>query len=213
VGSGNNPVTSGYSTISGPYLGLAAEYKITHLFSLQVELNYSAQGGKKNGNQAIATGALSNLFPPNAPVPPYVYANFNSKAHLNYLELPVLARFNFRLDKKLSFQVNAGPYAGYLLSAKNITSGSSQIYADAAQTQPLTPTAMSFNNNQDIKDQVHKFNCGIQGGVGLTLQMHKSYWYLNGGGNYGFLKIQKDASNGQSNTGCATVVLGYFQAL
>ena len=30
------------------------------------------------------------------------------------------------------------------------------------------------------------------------------------GGNYGLVKIQKDKSNGENNTGAATVTLGYI---
>ncbi|MFL9482050.1 porin family protein [Chitinophagaceae bacterium LWZ2-11] len=213
VASGDNPVTKGYSSISGPYFGIAAEFKMTPLFSIQTELNYSAQGGQKKDKQAIPTANYAALFPPGYPIPDYVYANFKSKARLNYLELPVLARFNFNLNKKLTFFVNAGPYVGYLLSAKTVLSGSSLIYADEAETQPFPIGQQNFDSTQNLKNDIHKFNFGIQGGVGLTLKLKDDYLLLNAGGNYGFLTVQKDPVNGQSNTGCATIAIGYFHKI
>jgi hypothetical protein len=33
--------------------------------------------------------------------------------------------------------------------------------------------------------------------------------FIEGGGNYGFLTIQKDSANGKNNTGAGVVNLGY----
>lgn len=33
--------------------------------------------------------------------------------------------------------------------------------------------------------------------------------FIEGGGNYGFLNIQKGSQNGTNNTGAATAVVGY----
>jgi len=34
--------------------------------------------------------------------------------------------------------------------------------------------------------------------------------FLEGGGNYGFIPIQKDDANGNNNTGAGTVTAGYL---
>src|SRR5437899_10991011 len=61
-GSGNNPVSKGWSTRLGPYTGIVAELQINNSFSLQAELNYSSQGGKKNGTLAIPTNQFLQYF-------------------------------------------------------------------------------------------------------------------------------------------------------
>lgn len=199
--SNQNPVADGWSSRLGPYFGITGQVPLAGIFSLQAELNYASQGGKKNGIQAIPNTL--------APLPLYLYADFKSVARLNYLELPVMIRADFRLNDWLSFFANAGPYAGYLLMAKTIATGSSIIYADPQKTQPLTPAPTSFNATEDIKDQLKKFNVGIQGGIGLSCKLGKGALELAAGGNYGFLNIQKDTANGKNNTGAATITLGY----
>ena len=52
-GSDNNPVSTGYSSRLGGAAALFVEYELSRKISLQTQLEYSAQGGKKNGLQAI----------------------------------------------------------------------------------------------------------------------------------------------------------------
>ncbi len=207
-GSTGNPVSSGWSSRQGPYFGLVAQMALTKHFGLQSEINYSSQGGKKNGLQAIAASDFINPVP--LGFPPYVYANYNSEAKLNYLEVPVMLKATFPFAKIFSFFAEAGPYGGLLLSAKNVSSGSSNVYADKAETLPLTPQPESFDQSMDIKDQLNKFNFGIQGGIGFMMKLPGGSLMLTGGGNYGFVPIQKNEDHGKDNTGAATVTLGYL---
>jgi len=209
-GSNQNPLNTGYSSRFGPDAGIYAELKISGLFSIQPMLEYSSQGGKKDGLQAFPTPPqLAPLFQPN-PAPTYLYANFNSTAELNYLMLPILAKVGWNFESSpLRFFVDAGPFLGYLVYAKQITSGSSQYYTDPGGTMPLPGGAHSFDNTQDIKDQLHTANVGIEGNVGLAYKFSKSYIFIQGGGNYGFLNIQKGTANGKNNTGAATASFGY----
>src|SRR3954468_5387414 len=62
-GSDNNPVSKGWSTRLGPYAGIIAELPLNNKLCLQVELNYSSQGGKKNGTLAIPTGQFDTTVP------------------------------------------------------------------------------------------------------------------------------------------------------
>jgi hypothetical protein len=208
----NDPVSSGYSSREAPYFGVVAEKKLSHLITLHAELNYSSQGGKKDGVQAIPGSNFAEYFQAvQEPTPDYLYATYNSVAKLNYLELPVIADFNFPLGKTFSFFVGAGPYAGYLLNAKQVTSGSSLLYLDAAEMEPLPfPEPTNFDTTVSITSQIHKFNVGIQGGLGLSLNMKTSKFVLTAGGNYGFLNIQKNSEDGKNNTGAATVTLSYL---
>jgi len=175
-------------------------------------VEYSSQGGKKNGLQALTPpDQLVALFPPGQ-APQYLYANFKSEAKLNYLMIPVLAKFgwNFKKQSPWRIYVDAGPFVGFLLSAKQVTSGQSQLYTDPQGHQPLPGVpAQLFDNTQDIKDQIHSTNFGIEGNVGLNYRFGPSSIFVEGGGNYGFLNIQKGSQNGKNNTGAATAVIGY----
>lgn len=209
-GSNQNPLNTGYSSILGPDAGIFVEYKISTLFSLQPMIEYSSQGGKKNGMQAFPTPpALASMFPPGS-APQYLYANYSSKAKMNYLMIPVLAKFGWNIKSSpLRIYADAGPFISFLLSAKQITSGESQIYADSEGKQPLPGGPQSFNNNTDIANQLHKTNVGIEGNIGLSYHFGLNNIFIEGGGNYGFIGIQKGTQNGKNNTGAGTVVIGY----
>ncbi len=130
--------------------------------------------------------------------------------------LPILAKFGWDIKRSpLRFYVDAGPFLSYLVYAKQVTSGSSLLYTDEAGTQPVPfqqgPT--SFDNTQDIKDQIHEFNVGVEGNVGLAYKFKKSAIFIQAGGNYGFLNIQTVAADGKNNTGAATASIGYSFSL
>jgi hypothetical protein len=212
AGSSNqNPLNTGYSSRLGLDAGIFAEFRFSDLFSLQPTLEYSAQGGKKDGLQAFPTPSqLAPFFQPNPP-PTYLYANYNSTAKLNYLMLPILAKFGWNLKASpLRIYADAGPFLGYLVYAKQVTSGNSLYYTDPDGTMPLQGIqSQSFDKTQDIKDQLYKVNLGVEGNVGIAYKFKKSYIFIEGGANYGFLNIQKGTANGKNNTGAATVDLGY----
>ena len=207
--SSTNPISNGWKSRLGPHFGAVADFELNKMFSIQTEINYSAQGGKKNGVQAMPGSQFASFFSPN-PAPQYLYATYNSESKLNYLEIPILLKVRFPISKMTTFFIDAGPYAGYLLNAKQVNSGSSNVYLDEGETQPITPQPVPFDGTQDIKSDLKKFNMGVQGGIGFSLKAGPGMLVLSGGGNYGFIKIQKDATNGTNNTGAATVTLGYL---
>jgi hypothetical protein len=209
-GSNQNPLNTGYSSRLGPEFGLFSEFKISKLFSIETMVEYSSQGGKKDGLQAFPTPPeLAPEFAPN-PAPTYLYANFNSDAKINYLMIPILAKFGHHFkNSPWKIYIDAGPFVGFLLSAKQVTTGSSQIYLDPAGQEPLPGGAQSFNNTQDIKSQLHNANFGVEGNLGINYRFGANNIFFEVGGNYGFINIQKGTANGQNNTGAATAVLGY----
>jgi hypothetical protein len=76
-GSDQNPLNTGYSSRLGPEFSLFVEFKISELFSVEPMIEYSPQGGKKNGLQAFPLPqGFSDMFPPDQ-APTYLYANFN----------------------------------------------------------------------------------------------------------------------------------------
>jgi hypothetical protein len=209
-GSDQNPLNTGYSSRLGPEFSLFAEFKISELFSVEPMIEYSAQGGKKNGMQAFPLPAgFSAMFPPGE-APTYLYANFNSEAKINYLMIPILAKFGYTFNQSpWRIYADAGPFVGFLLSAKQVTSGQSEIYMDPGGSQALPVGSQSFDATNDIKDQLNSTNFGVEGNIGLNYAFGQNNLFIEFGGNYGFLNIQKGSANGKNNTGAATIVLGY----
>jgi hypothetical protein len=208
--SGDDPVSSGWSSIQGPYGGLLAELRLSDNFFLQGELNYATQGGKKSGVQAFPSSPFAPYFPPGLPVPKYLYAVYDAHIKLNYLEFPVVLKVNFFMGEAFSIFIDGGVYAGYLLKAKSTSSGTSNIYLDENLTQPLLSNEVSFDQSLDIKSDLKKFNFGVQAGFGMAYYFfNANKLVLTAGGNYGLVPIQKDEANGKNNTGAATVTLAY----
>jgi Outer membrane protein beta-barrel domain len=207
----SNPLNSGYSSGLGPDAALFGEYHLSNLFSVELDVEYSSQGGKKNGKQALPVPSwVAAMFPPGQ-APSYLYANFNASAEINYLLFPLLGKFNvdFGSSGHWSAYVAAGPFAGILLSAKTVTAGTSNVYADAAETQPLLSQPVSFDTTADIKDQLYNTNYGIAGNIGIVYQWEQHRVFLEAGGNYGLKTIQKDKANGENKTGAVVIRIGY----
>jgi hypothetical protein len=216
AGSNNNPLNTGYSSRLGPEFSIFGEYHVSKLFSIVPKIEYSAQGGKKDGYQALPTPtAVAEYFEQQGmAAPTYLYANFNSEAKLDYLLIPILAKFGWDLDaqKKFRITIAAGPYIGFLLSAKQVTSGNSTLYLDPGGMESLPIGPQSFDTTNNIKSQLNTTNFGVDGSVGIEYLMGKTMHdkiFLEIGGNYGFLNIQKGSANGKNNTGAATIMLGY----
>jgi len=208
-GGSDNPLNTGYKSGLGPNAALFGEYGISDLFSVELSFEYSAQGGKKHGKQALpVTPDIAAIFAPN-PAPPYLWTNFDADANLNYLMIPLLAKFGFDISNSWRVYASAGPFAAFLLSAKTVTKGSSNVYADEQETIPLLTEPTSFDATTDIKDQLHHFNWGVEVNIGLAYRFDQHSIFIEGGGNYGFIPIQKDKANGQNNAGAATVRIGY----
>jgi hypothetical protein len=210
-GSENNPLNTGYKSRLGPDAGIFGEYHLSQLFSIEAMLEFSSQGGKKDGMQAFPTPPQMAAMFPGGQAPPYLYANYKSEAKMNYLLIPVLAKFGWNLSSTypVRIYVDAGPFAGFLLSAHQVTSGSSMLYMDEQGHQALPVPAQSFDANNDIKSQLNTFNFGVSGNVGVAYRLNRSNIFIEGGGNYGLLNIQKGTANGKNNTGAGTVDIGY----
>ena len=103
-----------------------------------------------------------------------------------------------------------GPFVGYLINAKQVTSGSSLYYLDAEKKIALPLPEQSFDAVTGIKSDLNKLNAGINGFVGISYSFDKkNALFIEGGGNYGFIPIQKGTVNGKNNTGAGVITLGY----
>ena len=181
-GKANNTSTFGSSKILGAGGGAYAEYHVSKLFSVSAGAEYSSQWGIK---ETILFNTINNTN-----------NSYLSEIKLDYLAIPILARVNWKSNKRspVKYYAALGPFAGYLVTAKN---GLSQL-------QNPTPAA----------NTVSKLNAGLQGLVGVYYSLDKkNAVFIEGGGNYGILPIQNKYSRSQKYTASGFVAIGYAYTL
>lgn len=245
-GGENSPLSEGFSSLLAWGSGIVVEKHVTKTFSIQTGIEYSLQGGKKDGVQAIPAGpvyeeaqvadaefAMMKIYMPEE----YLYADFYSEPRFHYLMLPVQAKFgrNISVTSPLRVYLSGGIFGSYLLKGERITKRSSGLYADAKSTSLrdfATPLVVDmipflrdkilagldmfgneindFNGTDIITDDVYRFNFGVIGSLGVSCKLATRHSiFIEGGGNYGLIKIQKDKANGQNRIGAVTAMLGY----
>lgn len=213
-GGDDNELSRDYKSRLAPNFGGFVEVGVARRTSVQVEVNYAGHGGKRVGIQPVSQ-PIPGL--PTLPAGAYYYANFKNVAKLNYLEIPVLAKYKFGSSNKPRFYVNGGAFFGYLLNAKTVTAGTSTLYLDRDGRVPVlippanTPfPAIPFDAKTDIKDEINRANFGITGGGGFEIPHRKNYFLIDARFSYGLRAIQKvTAINGNSKTGSLVISFGY----
>jgi hypothetical protein len=212
TGGSGNPLSEGWSSRAGGAGGLTFTLNTSTHFAWSADLLYSSEGGQRNGMQALD----GSSFNPQVPTGTYFYADYKNESILNYLEVPVMAKYSFSLNKSSRLYLDLGPYVGFLLNAKQKTSGSSVVYADPAGTQAVSVDPQtgqvfpaSFEANTDITNQIHSVNFGITGGIGISQTVGFGEVILNFRGAYGLTNIQKYSKDGKNQTGNLLISLGY----
>lgn len=205
---GNTPQSENYVSRRGPFFGITADFGITSHFSICTELNYSSQGGKRDGLQPVVGDLpfLTDLT---------LYANFHNETILDYVEIPVMARMTW--GNRLRFFVQAGPYIGFRARAVTKTRGTSQLFLDPAGTMPLVNpitgeplAAFSFDADTNIKEDVNSTNAGLTAGAGLATKLGPGDLVLDVRFELGLTNIQPASeANGENQTGAVVVLLGY----
>jgi hypothetical protein len=239
-------------------------------------INSAMNGVVSNALNSIPTDQYGNQL---------LYAKMNSTARMNYLMLPILAKFgwDFGHQKQWRFYVDAGPYVALLVSAHQLITNAGNLTLGTIYTDPKGTTSISnliggtvggavgnaltglaqnntmfsailaqypdlntsfqqvsgqvsgqvsdqissvpspLNTTQDIKYQLHSFNWGFEGNLGFQYQIKRNKIFIEGGGNYGMMNIQKSTgktangavayANGKNHIGAGTVMVGYAYAL
>jgi len=209
----DNEISTGYESKMAENFGLVADIGISGALSLKTGIDFAGQGGIRNGQQPVTD--LPQQFAQMLPGGTYIYANFNNNSILNYMEIPVMGKLEW--GDKFRYYVNAGPYLGFLMNAKQKTSGSSPFFLDKAGTMPLTMggqplPSQSFSATTDVKEDLNSTNIGLTGGLGLSYDLNKKSAILfDARAAYGLKSIQKDTElNGNSKTGGIFLTLGYL---
>lgn len=209
-GGKNNELSRDYTSRLGEVFGLTTSYSLSSKLALRVDALYSSEGGKRNGMQAIDAAS----FNPQAPAGTYLYANFKNESILNYLEFPVMVKYSIPISNPSKFYINLGPYVGFLLNAKEKTSGTSLVYLDRAATSPVPQLpAQSFDASTSTTSSIHPVNVGLTGGIGVNHTLGMGNVFLDVRGAYGLTVVQKNKVDGSSHTGSLLIAIGYSFAL
>ena len=129
--------------------GVYATLPVSDFIAIQPELLFTTRGSKLEYNNALAQG--------------------NVKLKLNYIELPLLVRVNITKN----FNIHAGGYASYMVSAKSTGDGDFEF------------------EDQYNTDDFNRFDAGLAGGIGVDfnpLSVGLRY-------NYGLTTIEKDGDD------------------
>jgi len=166
---------------------------------------------------------------------PYYYANVNNTAKFDYVMIPLMAQFGWDIGQSpWRVYVNAGPFVSFLLTGKQVSKGTSKMYSDMSGTTtlwdalpqpvkdlvtPIFPTLEGTLGSDvtfgatNITGELKSANFGVTGHVGIRYQCKRNYFFLEAGGNYGFVAVQHDNANGSNRIGAASVMVGYAFSL
>jgi len=168
-------------------------------------------------------------------MPQYYYANVNNTTKFDYVVVPLLAQTGWNIGQSpWRVYVNAGPFVSFLLSGKQYSKGTSKLYTDASGAMTLwdgvpqpvkdivLPVFPEIANTlgepvtfttTSVTSELKSTNFGVTGNVGIRYQSNRNYFFLEVGGNYGFITVQNDNANGSNRIGAASVMLGYAFSL
>jgi hypothetical protein len=142
------------NVLTGFNIGLYAKVPVTNSISIQPEIYYTGKGAEVVYNNAFASGT--------------------AKFKLNYIEVPVMLVANVTKN----FNVQVGPYAGYLIDGK--TTNESGTY--------------NFQDNIN-KDDFNRIDAGVAAGLGIDLET-VSFGVRY---NYGLTKVGKERNYSGTN--------------
>ena len=166
---------------------------------------------------------------------PYYYANIENTTKFDYVMIPLISQFGWDIGQSpWRVYVNAGPFVSFLLSGKQYSKGTSYMYSDASGATTLwenvpppiqsiladvfpdavktmsEPVAFDTTN---VTGELKSTNFGVTGNIGIRYQCKQNYFFIEIGGNYGFITVQNDSSNGSNRLGAASVMAGYAFSL
>jgi len=223
-GESSNDWNKDYASRLGPYFGGLVELPLSRHFSFQAELVYAAEGGKRNNIQPMAIpeeylAIFQKAFKTDQD---YLFANLNSVSRINYIQMPLMLKYHYPIaaNGKLQVFAQAGLCPGYMVQSKQIVKSENlRVYFDGEGKAEIPESLVhssfgsSIDTVIDARNDLHSWNIGIQGAIGFSYQIGCGKIFIEGGGNYGFVPVQKTDDHGKNNIGAGTVLLGYAMQL
>ena len=164
ISSINGDEVESFDSRTGFHVGFVAEIVISETFSFQPELLYSAQGADYSEDG---------------------FESFEGSVKLNYLNVPLMAKFYVGEG----FSLEVGPQIGLLLSA-----------TDEGESD-------GFSYDEDIKEYLKGIDFGVNVGVGYKLEGG-----LNFGARYnlGLSDVNDEYEEGEYKNGVIQAYVGFF---
>ena len=209
----DNIYSKDYESVLGFDGSLFADFGITENFSIKAELGFSRKGGERNGAQPIPPAALGPVADLLLPPGSEVWAEFDNKAVFSYIEIPILAKYEWNLGKTWGVYANAGPYIDFMINPTIETKGNSAVYIDHPEFGfvPVTEFEVPLTDSTDVSKDLATIDFGAMFGVGATYAISEhSELLLDVRGAYGFIPLQNDVDTyGTVHMGNISFALGY----
>jgi len=128
----------------------------------------------------------------------YKINNTEIREHLNYIEIPVMARYFFNREGTVRPNIFAGPSFGFLNDAKiKIGDGEYQDIEDG-------------DGNGDYKDVYNTFDFGLGLGLGLNVKVaQEMYFIIDTRYTYGLTDVSKSSDDTNNQTLAITAGLSF----
>jgi hypothetical protein len=108
---------------------------------------------------------------------------------------------------------DGGIFGGLLITARASAAGTSKVYYDKDETDQAGSISVTFDSTGSIKNQLHKGNFGIERNAGVLYHSKSISYFMEAGGNYGFINLQKNTKNGINYTGALIFRIGLLYDL
>lgn len=147
-------------------IGFNIAFDESRTFILQPEINYSM---RNSNTDFIATSESSNPS-----------ANIRQKTQMHYVEVPLLARFDFGVGTR--YYINVGPSISYAFAGR-------ESYESA--------TISNFDNlsrRADFGNRFNRIDWGAWLGGGVEIPVNDTFVLIDGRFGMGFNRLYKDMS-------------------
>jgi hypothetical protein len=168
----------GQQSLTGFLFGAGFNFPLGETFSIQPELIYLQKGYALSYRDD--QGAKSD-----------------AKVHLNYLEIPLLAKVAFGSESVKAY-LNAGPSLGYGLGG-NVNVKTDIFGAPLELTFPVKFGEEPANPNEVGTYFDNRIDLGVQFGGGLAFKAGPGSLILDARYGYGLSNLSKDSSGSSSN--------------
>lgn len=112
----------------------------------------------------------------------------NVRLNVEYIEVPVLAKYNLGLFNQISPHLILGPYAGYTINSN--------------------ARGVTFSNVDSLEDFTNDFDFGLMGGLGADLKVAVTTVNIQTRYSYGFTSVFDDGFDGDAKNGVFSIVAG-----
>ena len=154
---------SDYETLSDYTVGIAVDISLPALpIDIESGVYYSHKGAQADGGSV--------------------------RLNVEYIELPVLAKYNLGLSDLLNPHIVLGPYAGYAINSN--------------------ARGITFSNVDSLEDFTNEFDFGLMGGLGADLNVAVTTVNIQTRYSYGITSVFDDGFDADANNGVFSIVAG-----